>query len=104
MQDNNQPLYFELTQTILGCCFDVINELGSGFLESVYKNALFITIKEKGLKIEAEKRFEVIFRGQKILIIMPLAIMHILYFIIRKSTNHCVVSKFLTLCVILSMS
>jgi len=66
MQDNNQPLYFELTQTILGCCFDVMNELGSGFLESVYKNALFITIKEKGLKIEAEKRFEVIFRGQKI--------------------------------------
>jgi GxxExxY protein len=66
MQDINQPLYFELTQTILGCCFDIMNELGSGFLESVYKNALFIAIKEKGLKIEAEKRFEVIFRGQKI--------------------------------------
>jgi GxxExxY protein len=59
MHDNNQPLYVQLTETILGCCFDVMNELGSGFLESVYKN-------EKGLSIEAEKRFEVIFRGRKI--------------------------------------
>ena len=66
MHDNNQPLYFQLTETILGCCFDVMNELGSGFLESIYKNALFIAIKEKGLSIEAEKRFEVMFKGRKI--------------------------------------
>jgi len=66
MQDNNHPLYFELTQVILGCCFEVMNELGSGFLESVYKNALFIAIKDKGLKLEAEKRFEVIFGGKKV--------------------------------------
>lgn len=65
MQDNS-PLYSELTEAILGSCFDVMNELGTGFLESVYKNALFIAIKEKGLKIEAEKRFEVIFRNRKI--------------------------------------
>lgn len=43
-----------------------MNDLGIGFLESIYKNALFVAIKEKGLKIEAEKRFEVIFRGRKI--------------------------------------
>ncbi len=41
-----------------------MNELGPGFLESIYKNALFIAIKEKGLSIEVEKRFEVIFRGR----------------------------------------
>jgi GxxExxY protein len=66
MQDDNLPLYFELTQIILGCCFEVMNELGSGFLESVYKNALIIAMKEKGIKIEAEKRFEVMFRRKKI--------------------------------------
>ena len=54
-----------LLKPFLGCCFDVMNELGVGFLESVYKNALFIAIKEKGFKIEVEKRFEVIFRGRK---------------------------------------
>ena len=65
MQDHS-PLYAELTEAILGSCFDVMNELGTGFLESEYKNALFIAIKEKGLKIEVEKRFEVIFRNRKI--------------------------------------
>jgi len=49
MQDIDQPLYQELTETILGCCFDVKNELGVGFLESVYKNALLIALREKGL-------------------------------------------------------
>ena len=57
MQDNS-PLYAELTEAILGSCFDVMNELGTGFLESVYKNALFIAIKEKGLKIEVEKNLK----------------------------------------------
>lgn len=66
MQDVDQPLYQELTETILGCCFDVMNELGVGFLESVYKNALLIALREKGLKVEVEKRFQVIFRERKI--------------------------------------
>jgi GxxExxY protein len=66
MQDNPHHIHSELTSTILGSCFDVMNELGIGFLESVYKNALYIAIKEKGLKIEAEKRFEVIFRKRKV--------------------------------------
>jgi len=66
MQDKDQPLYQELTETILGCCFDVMNELGVGFLESVYKNALLIALREKGLKVDVEKRFEVIFRERKI--------------------------------------
>jgi len=63
MQDNTPHLHSQLTETILGCCFNVMNELGIGFLESVYKNALFLAIREKGLIVETEKRFEVIFRG-----------------------------------------
>ncbi len=43
-----------------------MNELGSGFLESVYKNALVIAMEEKGLTVLAEQRFEAIFRGRKI--------------------------------------
>jgi|688.fasta_scaffold02054_10 hypothetical protein len=43
--------YSELTGAILGCCFDVIKELGPGFLEKVYKNALLITMRQKGLQV-----------------------------------------------------
>ncbi len=64
MQD--KLLYSDLTETILGCCFDVMNELGSGYLEAVYRNALVVALKEKGLEVEVEKRFQIIFRGQKI--------------------------------------
>lgn len=56
--------YSELTRTILGCCFEVMKELGPGFLEQLYKNALLIVLKEKGLEVETEKPFEVTFRNR----------------------------------------
>jgi len=64
-QDKELP-YFELTGSILNCCFEVMRELGSGFLERVYKNALLIAMKQKGLQVEVEKSFEVMFRGKVI--------------------------------------
>ena len=33
--------YEEITKAILGCAFEVINELGAGFLESVYERRSF---------------------------------------------------------------
>jgi len=64
MHDKDNLPHFELTQTILGCCFDVMNELGPGFQESVYKNALLIALQQKGLQVEIEKPYKVIFRGK----------------------------------------
>jgi GxxExxY protein len=55
-----------LTGSILKCCFDVMRELGCGFLEVIYKNALIIALKQRGLSLHIEKPFEVSFRQQKI--------------------------------------
>lgn len=52
----------DLTGSILNCCFEVMNELGPGFLERVYKNALVMAMREKGLQVEAERSYNVIFR------------------------------------------
>ena len=54
MQDNSQLLYFKLTQTILECSFDVINEPGSGFLERGQKIGLYIAdlIVEENVIVE----------------------------------------------------
>ena len=41
-----------------------MKELGPGFLERVYKNALLIAMKQKGLEVEVERPYEVIFRGR----------------------------------------
>lgn len=57
-------LYYELTNQILGCCFDVVNELGAGFLENVYQSSLIIALSEKGIRADREVGLEVNFRGQ----------------------------------------
>jgi GxxExxY protein len=64
-QDKKLP-HFELTGSILNCCFEVMKELGPGFLENVYKNALLIAMRQKGLQIEVERPFEVVFRDNVI--------------------------------------
>jgi GxxExxY protein len=62
MKEEKELPYSELTHAILGCCFEVMEELGPGFLEKVYKNALFIAMRQKELQVEIEKSYEVIFR------------------------------------------
>ena len=46
MKEEKELPYSELTSVILGCCFDVMKELGPGFLERVYKNALHIAMRQ----------------------------------------------------------
>jgi len=53
-----------LTEKIIGTAFEVINEPGSGFLESVYEKALIIALREKGLSVKNQVPLEVIFRGE----------------------------------------
>jgi len=64
MKEEMELPYSELTSVILGCCFDVMKELGPGFLERVYKNALLIAMQQKGLEVEVERPYKVIFRGK----------------------------------------
>lgn len=59
-------LYEELTKKILAACFEVCNELGPGFLESVYQNALLIALKDKGLAAKSQFPISVSFRGEPV--------------------------------------
>jgi GxxExxY protein len=56
----------ELTNRIIGVFYDVYNELGSGFLESVYEEAMFLALNEAGLKTERQVLLRVWFRGRPI--------------------------------------
>ena len=56
--------YSDITKVIIGCAFDVINELGTGFLESVYEKSLCIALREKGLDVEPQYPIKVIFRDK----------------------------------------
>ncbi|WP_431844489.1 GxxExxY protein [Pedobacter superstes] len=46
----------KLTEKIIGCCFSVHRELGPGFNEKIYSNALQITLIKENLSFVAEKR------------------------------------------------
>jgi len=54
----------DVTERILAACFEVSNELGSGFLESVYENALLVTLQEKGLLAECQVACAVRYRDK----------------------------------------
>ena len=59
-------LYGDTTGAILGAFYSVYAELGSGFLEAVYANALTVVLLRAGLKVEREVPFEIMFHGQVI--------------------------------------
>ena len=56
----------ELTAQIIRVFFEVYNELGFGFLESVYAEALASAFRQAGLTVEREMPLEVRFRGRVI--------------------------------------
>ena len=57
-------LHAEITEKVIGVFFEVYNELGGGFLESVYHEALRIALKQAGLRVAIEVPVPVYFRGE----------------------------------------
>ena len=56
----------DLTYKINGAIFEVNRELGPGFLEKVYENALLIELRDKGLKAENQVSIEVKYKGKDV--------------------------------------
>ena len=59
-------LYKDLTAEIIGCFYEVYNELGYGFLEKVYENALKYELEKKGFKVEKQKPITVFYNEIKV--------------------------------------
>jgi GxxExxY protein len=61
----NEPefLYRDLTHQIIGICMEVHNNLGHGFLEIVYKDAIDLEAKKRDILTEREKEFKIEYKG-----------------------------------------
>ncbi len=57
-------LHSEITGEILNAFYDVYNELGYGFLERVYKNALYKELKKRGFDCSTERSIPVYYQGE----------------------------------------
>jgi len=66
MSGNKKLLHDQLTGAILRVAFDVSNELGSGFLEKVYENAMVVGLRAGGLKVAQQVPVRVHYLGQDV--------------------------------------
>ena len=57
-------LFKEEVYAIVGAAMAVYNELGSGFLEAVYQEALEIELRDRGIPFESQKELRIIYKGQ----------------------------------------
>jgi GxxExxY protein len=60
-------IYKDEAYQIIGRCMEVHNNLGAGFLEIVYKDALEFEFRKAGIEFKREKKYEVNYKG----IILP---------------------------------
>ncbi|MCK5138407.1 MAG: GxxExxY protein [Thermodesulfovibrionia bacterium] len=57
-------LYEDITKKIIRCFYNVYDELGNGFLESVYEKSLMIELENIGLQAVAQKSLNVYYKNQ----------------------------------------
>jgi GxxExxY protein len=61
-----EVIYKEESYAIIGACFDVYNELGSGFLESVYQECLELEMAARTIPFTADAVVELSYKGRRL--------------------------------------
>ncbi len=56
----------ELTKRIIGAAFEVHGDLGFGFAEKVYENALAVELRQSGMLVEQQAEIAVVYRGERV--------------------------------------
>lgn len=52
------------TNSIIGAFYEVYNELGYGFIENVYQNALYKELHKRGVPCVAHPKIDVLYKGE----------------------------------------
>jgi GxxExxY protein len=64
MEGNEEELLKEEGYALMGAAFEVYNQLGAGFLEEVYQEALELELSARGIPFASKPRLQVIFKEQ----------------------------------------
>jgi GxxExxY protein len=59
-------IFEPLSGEILAAAVEVHTELGPGFLESIYENALRVGLRQRGIVCEFQKEITIYFRGEEV--------------------------------------
>src|SRR5690349_23082451 len=63
---HTELLHGTLTREVLGAFYTVYNELRYGYLESVYRNALVLELRSRGLTTETEAALAVRYKNHEV--------------------------------------
>jgi GxxExxY protein len=63
-EPNQRLLLATEVHQIVGCAFEVLNELGHGQNEKIYENALAVEFRMRAIDFDQQRRFEVLYKGQ----------------------------------------
>lgn len=65
--DNEKELpHHELTREIIGSAFEVLNQLGHGFHEKPYENALVVELNARGITVDQQKAYPIMYRDTEV--------------------------------------
>jgi GxxExxY protein len=59
------------TGEVLGCAMEVINELGHGFIEKPYENALVVEFNRRNIPVQQQSRYDILYKGVNIGFYIP---------------------------------
>jgi GxxExxY protein len=61
-----EPLHKAETHEVIGSALAVINGLGHGLHEKIYENALCVELRLKGIAYDQQRRFEVLYKSERV--------------------------------------
>ena len=56
---------------IVGAGFEVLNELGHGFHEKPYENALIVEFFKRGIQVDQQRNYDIMYKGHKVGLYIP---------------------------------
>ena len=65
-KETEKIIYKDLSFKIIGFAMEVHRELGSGFLEKVYENAMVVLLRKNGINVKQQSPLKVMFREETI--------------------------------------
>jgi GxxExxY protein len=68
---NKDFLLKEETHSIIGCAFEVLNELGHGLSEKCYENALVVEFRLRGISFSQQRQVEVLYKRERVGLFIP---------------------------------
>ena len=58
--------HYELSREIIGSAFEVLNQLGHGFHEKPYENALVVELNARGISVDQQKAYPIMYRNTEV--------------------------------------